>query len=101
MLEFDVTESRKKLRDLRKSGVNISFSAWIIKVIGSVLQMHPEASAYVCGKKKVMIFNDINISILVEKKIGDNKVPIPMVRFLDDLTNFIETGKEIPEPGVG
>jgi pyruvate/2-oxoglutarate dehydrogenase complex dihydrolipoamide acyltransferase (E2) component len=55
MLEFDVTESRKKLRDLRKNGVNISFNAWIIKVIGSALKMHPEAAAYIHSKKKLII----------------------------------------------
>jgi pyruvate/2-oxoglutarate dehydrogenase complex dihydrolipoamide acyltransferase (E2) component len=79
LLEFDVTESRKKLQDLRKSGVNVSFNAWIIKVISSVLQKHPEASAYLYNKKKLILFNDINISILVEKKIGGKKVPIPVV----------------------
>ena len=35
MVEFDVTESRKKLQDLRRSGVNVSFNAWIIKAISS------------------------------------------------------------------
>jgi pyruvate/2-oxoglutarate dehydrogenase complex dihydrolipoamide acyltransferase (E2) component len=79
LLEFDVTESRKKLRDLRRSGINVSFNAWIIKVISSVLQKNPEASAFLYNKKKLIIFDDINISILVEKKIGGSRVPIPMV----------------------
>jgi pyruvate/2-oxoglutarate dehydrogenase complex dihydrolipoamide acyltransferase (E2) component len=79
MLEFDVTESRSRLRDLRKTGVNISFNAWLIKVIGSVLEMHPEAAAYLYSKKKLIIFDDINVSLLVEKKINGTKVPIPIV----------------------
>jgi pyruvate/2-oxoglutarate dehydrogenase complex dihydrolipoamide acyltransferase (E2) component len=79
ILEFDVTDSRKKLQDLRRSGINVSFNAWIIKVIGSVLNRYPEASSFLYNKKKLIIFNDINISILVEKKIGANKVPIPVV----------------------
>ena len=79
MLEFDVTESRLRLRDLRKKGVNISFNAWLIKIIGSVLEMHPEAAAYLFSKKKLIIFNDINVSLLVEKKINETKVPIPIV----------------------
>ncbi len=79
LLEFDVTESRKMLHELRRQGVSISFTAWLIKVIGSVLQKHPEATAYRRGKRKLMIFNDINISILVEKVIEGEKVPIPLV----------------------
>ena len=72
LLEFDVTESKRKLQELRRNGIYISFNAWIIKVISSVLQKHPEASAFIFNKKKLIIFNDINISILIEKKIQDN-----------------------------
>ncbi len=79
MLEFDVTESRKRLHELRKRGVNISFNGWIIKVIGGILEKHPEASAYLYNKNKLIIFDDINISILVEKKINSKKVPVPLV----------------------
>ena len=79
MLEFDVTESRAKLRELRKKGITVSFNAWLIKVIGSVLQKHPEAAAWLYSKKKLMIFDDINVSMIVEKRAGETKVPIPLV----------------------
>lgn len=99
LLEFDVTDSRKKLRDLRRSGLKLSFNAWIIKVISKVLEQHPEASAYLYNKRKLIIFNDINISILVEKKIGDEKVPMPMViektneKSVSEITIEIENAK--------
>lgn len=95
LLEFDVTESRRKLHDLRKSGVNVSFNAWIIKVISSTLQKHPEASAYLYNKKKLILFNDINISILVEKKIGGKKVPIPVVIEKTNQKTALEISMEI------
>lgn len=79
LLEFDVTESRKKLQILRKSGTNVSFNAWIIKQISNVLVIHPDASAYLHNKKKLIVFNNINVSIIVEKRINDNKVPIPLI----------------------
>jgi pyruvate/2-oxoglutarate dehydrogenase complex dihydrolipoamide acyltransferase (E2) component len=79
MLEFDVTESRAKLRELRKKGVSVSFNAWLIKVIATVLEKYPEAAAYVYNRKKLIIFEDINVSLIVEKKTGDTKVPIPLV----------------------
>jgi len=79
MLEFDVTEPRKILRELRKKGTTISFNAWLIRVIGCVLEKHPEAAAYLYNKKKLIIFRDINISVIVEKKIGDSRVPMPLV----------------------
>jgi len=79
LLEFDVTDSRRKLKELRKNGSHVSFTAWIIKVIGVVLQQHKEATAYLRNRRKLIIFNDINVSILVEKRIAVNKVPIPLV----------------------
>jgi pyruvate/2-oxoglutarate dehydrogenase complex dihydrolipoamide acyltransferase (E2) component len=99
MLEFDVTDSRSKLRDLRKKGTTISFNAWLIKVIGSVLQKHPEAAAYFYNKKRLIIFDDINISMIVEKKIGDSKVPIPLViertneKSAEEITQELENAK--------
>lgn len=79
LLEFDVTESRRMLRELRKKGVNISFNAWLIKVISATLHNYPESTGYLYNKKKLILFNDINISILVEKNIAGNKIPIPVV----------------------
>ena len=95
LLEFDVTESRNRLRELRKSGVNVSFNAWIIKVISSILQKHPEASAYLYNKQKLILFNDINISILVEKKIHGLKVPIPVVIEKTNQKSALEISAEI------
>ncbi len=99
LLEFDVTESRKKLQELRRNGINISFNAWIIKVISGVLQKHPEAAAFIYNKKKLIIFHDINISIIVEKRIDGTRVPIPVViektnnKSASDITNEIENAK--------
>jgi pyruvate/2-oxoglutarate dehydrogenase complex dihydrolipoamide acyltransferase (E2) component len=95
LLEFDVTDSRTKLRELRKNGIPVSFNAWIIKVIGSILKDHPEASAYLYSKKKLILFNDINISILVEKTIGENKVPIPVVIEKTNSKSALEIANEI------
>ncbi|KPJ96421.1 MAG: dehydrogenase [Gammaproteobacteria bacterium SG8_11] len=99
LLEFDVTESRKKLHILRKDGINISFNAWLIKVISGVLQKHPDAAAFLYNKKKLIIFNDINISFLVEKEIDNKMVPIPVVlrktneKSASEITTEIEKAK--------
>jgi pyruvate/2-oxoglutarate dehydrogenase complex dihydrolipoamide acyltransferase (E2) component len=95
MLEFDVTDTRLKLRNLRKKGTIVSFNAWLIKIIGSVLQKHPEAASYLYSKKRLIIFDDINVSMIVEKKIGDSKVPIPLVIEKANKKSAIEINQEI------
>ena len=67
------------MRDLKRKGAKVSFTAWIIKAISTAVQKHPEAAGYLVNKKKLVTFNDVNISIVVEKQIDDKKVPIPLV----------------------
>jgi len=79
LLEFDVTESRRKLSNLRKNGTQISFNAWLIKAISKALEKYPDASSFLYTKKKLITFDDQKISFIVEKQVGDQKVPLPMV----------------------
>jgi len=102
LLEFDVTESRQKLSNLRKNGTNISFNAWLIKAISRTLEKYPDASSFLHTRKKLITFHDHNISFVVEKQLGDQKVPLPMV--LDkvnlknprNITQEIENVKNLP-----
>ncbi len=95
LLEFDVTDSRKKLKELRKGGTNISFNAWLVKAIATALKKHPEAAAFLVSKKKLIIFDDINISMLVEKTLDGARVPIPMVIEQADKKSALEITQEI------
>lgn len=79
ILEFDVTEGRIKLKALKRSEKNVSFSAWLLKTIAAAIAKHPEVAAFRTGKRKMITFNDINISFLVEKEIEGKKVPFPLV----------------------
>lgn len=79
LLEFDVTDIRRKLQELRKNGTNVSFNGWLLRVIGITLKNNPEASAFLYSKRRLVIFDDINISVMVEKKANGRKVPVPLV----------------------
>lgn len=100
LLEFDVTEVRRILQEQRRKGVHASFTGWIIKGISDVLQEHKEASAYVFNKRKLIIFDDINVSIVVEKKIHGNKVPIPYVIEKANRKSAVEITGEIEKAKV-
>jgi len=97
LLEFDVTDSREKLRALKRAGKKVSFNAWIIKVISKALEQHPEATGYIHSKKKLIIFNDINISIMVEKEWDGRKVPIPLVIEKTNEKDVEEIAREIED----
>ncbi|MCF8306001.1 MAG: 2-oxo acid dehydrogenase subunit E2 [Ignavibacteriales bacterium] len=80
LIELDVSRSRKKVRDYnRQSPDKISFNAWIISVISQTIKKYETSAAYLKGKSRLVIFEDINVSMIVEKEINGQKVPIPLV----------------------
>lgn len=101
LLEFDVTESRKQLKELRRNGVNASFNGWLIKTISSVLYRNREATAFLVNRKKLIIFNDINVSVIIEKKSGETRVPVPVIieraqeKSSSEITGEIESAKSL------
>lgn len=97
MLEFDVTDSRRKLQELRRNGIRISFNAWLIKSISHVLEQHKEAAAYLYNKRKLVIFDDINISMLVEKRMEGKKVPIALLIEKTNKKGAFEINAEIDQ----
>lgn len=105
LLEFDVTEGRKKLKEAKKGGSKVSFTAWLLKVVATAVEMHPEAAAFLAGKRKLITFQDINISLLIEKKVKDKKVPLPLViervnrKNLPQITLEIENALSTPATG--
>lgn len=79
LIELDVTESRRRIKQLRREGTRVSFHAWLLKVIASVVVNHTRSAGFLADKRKIVTFKDVNISIVVEKDLNGEKVPIPLV----------------------
>jgi pyruvate/2-oxoglutarate dehydrogenase complex dihydrolipoamide acyltransferase (E2) component len=98
LVEFDVTESRKKIREYNKASVNkISFNAWLLSVIGFTVKKYETSSSFLVGKNKQILFDDINISMLVEKEINGVKVPIPLIIEKANEASIESIAKQISE----
>lgn len=80
LIELDVTTSRQKNREYNRNSSNkISFNSWIISVISYTVNQYETSSSYLKGKNKLVIFDDINVSVIVEKDLNGHKVPIPLI----------------------
>ena len=79
MIEVDVSDSREKIQQHKKENKGISFTAWLIKVISLTIKEYEEVAAYLNGKRSIIVFDDINVSIAVEKEVNGHKVPIPLI----------------------
>ncbi|MGP1387482.1 MAG: 2-oxo acid dehydrogenase subunit E2 [Thainema sp.] len=85
LLEVDVTEARDRIRDLQaQTGEKLSFTGFVIKCIGQAITEHKPIHAMRKGKTKLVIFDDVDVSVLVERVVdqGDHRstsLPMPYV----------------------
>jgi pyruvate/2-oxoglutarate dehydrogenase complex dihydrolipoamide acyltransferase (E2) component len=100
LLELNVGEARKKIKEKRKeSGARMSFTGWLLKIIAQTVQEHKEVAAFRRGRRKLMIFADVDISIIVEREVNGTKVPLPLLirkaneKTAEEITAEIESAK--------
>lgn len=96
LLEVDVTEARRIIRKNRHTGNKISFTAWLIKTIADCVALHPPVAGINHARRnKVQVFEDVDISIVVEKEVKGTRVPLPYVIRKADKKPLCDIQKEI------
>ncbi len=80
LLEVDVTEARRKIREVRRAGSHVSFFAWLLKSTADCVALHPEVNGFNNPRRhRVVLFKDVDVSIVVEKNVNGVAVPLPYV----------------------
>lgn len=80
LLELDVTLARELIKNYRNNNKKrLSFTAWILKCISQAISENKSVHGIRKGKNQIVIFDDIDISLLVEKEFNGEKVPLPIV----------------------
>jgi pyruvate/2-oxoglutarate dehydrogenase complex dihydrolipoamide acyltransferase (E2) component len=65
LLEFDITDIRKYLREKRASGKSGSLFSFMLKAIGQCLSLFPDFNSII-NLKRISTFEDVDISIPIE-----------------------------------
>ncbi len=79
-IEVDVTDARKKIRKLfEKTGEKYSFTGWICKCVAQALFEHKDLNAYRLGRHKIVVFDDVDIGIPIEKIVNGEPRPLGYV----------------------
>lgn len=100
LLECDVTAARQQVKALKAQGRQVSFTSLLLKVIADTVDQHKEVAAFLYNKRKLIVFDDVNISILVEKEVEGKKVPIPLViekaqqKSMEEIASEIQRAKQ-------
>lgn len=85
LVEVDVTEGREYIRAFKaRTGEGLSFTGWVVKCIGQAVSEHKHVQAMRKGKKRLILFDDVDISVVVERLAGQGSsssetLPMPYV----------------------
>jgi pyruvate/2-oxoglutarate dehydrogenase complex dihydrolipoamide acyltransferase (E2) component len=84
LCEIDVTVARDAIRDRKtKTGQSISFTGWIVKCLAQAVSEHKSIHAIRKGKRRLVIFDDVDVTIIVERSIGKpgagDTLPMPYI----------------------
>lgn len=80
LIEIDVTDGRQIINNYEKeTAIKISFTAWLLKCIGKAASEFKEVHSMMKGKRKIISFDDVDISVPVEKVAKGMNVVMPVV----------------------
>jgi pyruvate/2-oxoglutarate dehydrogenase complex dihydrolipoamide acyltransferase (E2) component len=96
--EVDITDARKKLETWRlQKGETLSFTAFVLCCVGKAVDEFKEVQAVRKGNK-IIIFNEIDVSTLVERSMPDGRtLPATVIIRRVNMKSFKELNDEIRE----
>ena len=95
LLEVDVSRARRELRQLRRSGRAVSFTAWMVKTIGDSVAADPSIHAAAFGRNQLVRFHDVDIAIPVEREMAEGTAPLPLLVTATNRKSMQEIDREI------
>ncbi|MHA1773287.1 MAG: 2-oxo acid dehydrogenase subunit E2 [Candidatus Heimdallarchaeota archaeon] len=95
LLEIDVTTIRKIIRQRRLQGEEISFTGYIVFCLAKALKENEVFNAMRKGNRKVIIFEDVDVALLIEVEQNWKKVPLLFIIRAADKKSFQEINEEI------
>ncbi|MHA2288726.1 MAG: 2-oxo acid dehydrogenase subunit E2, partial [Promethearchaeota archaeon] len=96
LIEVDVTNGHRYIINQEtKTGLKLSFTGWLLKCIGQAASENKTVHSMMKGKNKVIKFDDVDISIAVEKSIKGVKAPVPLVIRKANEKNVLQIHEEI------
>ncbi len=111
VIEVDVTDVRRRLREERRSGRAISFTSCLVRASARVLERHPSLNRHVFtsffGRQRVVQFDQIDCNLIVARRAPgasrrDSPLLLPVVLraantlTLEEIDAVIRFHKETP-----
>lgn len=62
-----------------QSGIRVTLTTYIAKVLADSVAAEPEMQAYLNSKRQLVVFDDVDLSIMTERKVEGTRLPVPFV----------------------
>ncbi|MBN1639178.1 MAG: 2-oxo acid dehydrogenase subunit E2 [Ignavibacteriales bacterium] len=80
IIEVDISNARKNIRKIKKETKNyISFTGYIIYCVSKAVAKNKIMHAYRNKKNKLILFDDVDVSTTIERKINNNNEVVAMI----------------------
>ena len=74
LLEVDVTVARQFIAEHRaRTGETLSFTGFLILCLACAVDENKEVQAYLKGRKQLVLFDDVDVGMMIEGMIGDKR----------------------------
>ena len=72
LLEVDVTTPRQLITEQKaRTGEKYSFTGFLVHCLARAVEENKEVQAYLKGRKQLVVFDDVNVGVMVEHKSGE------------------------------
>ena len=97
LTEVDINEPRRLMQEhFERTGEKLSLTAYVVTCLGRVIQENPGFNSFIKGRR-LIILDDVNISVLIERDIAGEKVPEPIGIQKAQSKTFLQIHREIRE----
>src|SRR5947209_28188 len=80
LVEIDVTRARQLIREHKaRTGESLSFTAFLAACVGHAVAMNKEVHAYRNWRNQLVLFDDVDINIQIERDMQGQKFPVPHI----------------------
>ena len=96
LLEVDVSIPRQFVAEHKeRTGETLSFTGFLVSCLARAVYENKEVQAYLKGRKQLVLFDDVDVGIMVEHKAGDKRALMGHVIKAANRKTFLEIHNEI------
>jgi pyruvate/2-oxoglutarate dehydrogenase complex dihydrolipoamide acyltransferase (E2) component len=96
LLEVDVTAARQFIAEHKaRAGEALSFTGYLAFCLARAVDEDKAVQAYLKGRKQLVMFDDVNVGMMIERKIGEKSIAMGYVIRGANRKTYREINQEI------